>query len=115
VIHGSTTLEELVLSLADHPVRSEALHALRLLLRAQYERQRMFTSCGWFFDDFDRIEPRNNVAYAAQAVLLTEKAMEVDLTRQALSALGKVRSWRTGLTADEVFRKHLQRAYKAWR
>ncbi|RPH74604.1 DUF3536 domain-containing protein, partial [bacterium] len=115
VVHGSITLEELVLSLADHPVRSEALFELRLLLRAQYERQRMFTSCGWFFDDFDRIEPRNNVAYAAQAVLLTEKAMEVDLSQQALSALSKVRSWRTGLTADEVFRKHLQRAYKAWK
>jgi alpha-amylase/alpha-mannosidase (GH57 family) len=115
VIKGTTTLEELVLSLADHPVHSQALRDLRLLLRAEYERQRMFTSCGWFFDDFDRIEPRNNVAYAAQAVLLTEKAMEVDLTQQSLAALSKVRSWRTNLTADEIFRRHLQRAYKAWK
>ena len=114
VVHGSTSLEELVLTHADHPLDSVALHELSLLLRAQYERQRMFTSCGWFFDDFDRIEPRNNVAYAAQAVLLTEKAVEVDLTKQALAALSPVRSWRTGLCADEVFRKHLQRAYKAW-
>ncbi len=114
VVHGTATLEELVMSLADHPVTGTALHELSLLLRAQYERQRMFTSCGWFFDDFDRIEPRNNVAYAAHAVLLTEKAMEVDLTQAALEALSGVRSWRTGLCADEVFRKHLQRAYRAW-
>ncbi len=39
----------------------------------------MFTSCGWFFDDFDRIEPKNNIAYAAQAVRLAERATGVDL------------------------------------
>ncbi|HEX9017675.1 MAG TPA: DUF3536 domain-containing protein, partial [Anaerolineaceae bacterium] len=114
VVHGTTTLEELVMALADRPVSSVALYEMRLLLHAQFERQRMFTSCGWFFDDFDRIEPRNNVAYTAQAVLLTEKASEENLTELALKALSKVRSWRTGLTADEVFRRHLQRAQKVW-
>ena len=39
----------------------------------------------------------------------------MDLTQEALKALSKVRSWRTGLCADEVFRNHLQRALKAWR
>ncbi len=114
VVHGTVPLEELVLSQADRPVTHSAIHELRLLLRAQYERQRMFTSCGWFFDDFDRIEPRNNVNYAAQAVLLTEKAIEEDLAQSAMQALSKVRSWRTGLCADEVFRQHMQRAMKAW-
>jgi predicted glycosyl hydrolase (DUF1957 family) len=114
VILGNTTLKELVMSLADRPIGREGLHELAILLRAQFERQRMFTSCGWFFDDFDRIEPRNNVAYAAQAVLLTEKAVEEDLTQMSLAALSDVKSWRTGLCADEVFRRHLQRAEKAW-
>lgn len=114
VVHGTLSLEELVMSLADHPIGSSALFELRLLLRAQYERQRMFTSCGWFFDDFDRIEPRNNIAYAAQAVLLTEKAAEVDLSGMAQEALSHVRSWRTGLCADELFRRHMQRAARAW-
>jgi len=31
---------------------------LEILMAAQCERQRMFTSCGWFFEDFDRIEPK---------------------------------------------------------
>jgi alpha-amylase/alpha-mannosidase (GH57 family) len=114
VVHGTSTLEELVLSLADHPLSRAALRQLGYLLRAQYERQRMMTSCGWFFDDFDRIEPRNNVAYAAQAVLLTQMATEEDLTPMALAALSPVQSWRTHLRADEVFRRHLQRAEKAW-
>lgn len=114
VVHGTTSLEELVMTLADRPVRGSSMRELRLLLRAQYERQRMFTSCGWFFDDFDRIEPRNNVAYAAQAVLLTQMAVEEDLTQPALAALSSVRSWRTDLRADEVFQRHMQRAEKAW-
>ncbi len=114
VVLGNVTLEELVMPLVDRPIGREALRQLALLLRAQYERQRMFTSCGWFFDDFDRIEPRNNVAYAAHAVLLTEMAVEEDLTQEALAELSNVSSWRTGLCADEVFRRHLMRAEKAW-
>jgi len=68
----------------------------------------------WFFDDFDRIEPKNNVAYAAQSVLLVQKATGVDLAPLALSALCDVTSWRTGLNANDVFRRHLQRAEKTW-
>jgi hypothetical protein len=60
------------------------MEKIQYLLAAQYERQRMFTSCGWFFDDFDRIEPRNNIAYAAQAVWLTQLAVGVDLSKTAL-------------------------------
>ena len=56
------------------------MQTIQILLAAQYERQRVFTSCGWFFDDFGRIEPQNNVAYAAQAVWLTYLATGVDLT-----------------------------------
>ncbi len=85
-------------------------HKIRLLLSAQYERQRMFTSCGWFFDDFDRIEPRNNIAYAAQAVWLTKLATGVDLSTPAIHHLHQVKSWRSGLHADVVFSHHIIRA-----
>ena len=115
VVHGVATVEELVMSLADHPVTKDVLRQLTLLLRAQFERQRMFTSCGWFFDDFDRIEPRNNIAYAAHAVLLTEMAVEENLAQPAEAALSCVSSWRSGLCADDVFRRHMQRAEKAWK
>lgn len=115
VILGTMSLEELVSSLADHMVGTEALRQIGLLLRAQFERQRMFTSCGWFFDDFDRIEPRNNVAYTAQAVWLTQMATGAYIAPMAQAALMHVRSSRTGLCAEEVFARHLLRAQKAWK
>jgi hypothetical protein len=30
----------------------------------------LFTSCAWFFDDIDRLEPRQVLAYAARALEL---------------------------------------------
>jgi alpha-amylase/alpha-mannosidase (GH57 family) len=117
VILGQTTLPELVSRYANRAISSDSLRQIGYLLRGQYERQRMFTSCGWFFDDFDRIEPRNNVAYAAQAIWLTENAIDSDtrLIHLAQAELCTVRSQRTGLAADEVFRRHLYRAEKAWK
>ncbi len=115
VIHGELDLATLVENLTGRKVAGRELEQIYTILRAQYERQRMFTSCGWFFDDFDRIEPRNNVAYAAQAVLLTRQATGVDLSPLAETELANVRSWRSGLKADTVFRKHLKRAADLWK
>lgn len=84
------------------------------LIRAQYERQRMFTSCGWFFDDFNRIEPRNNVKYAAQAVWLTQQVNPELPLDGILAELKKVRSNRSNLVADQVFQNHLQTAQDFW-
>ena len=110
VVLGEIKLGELINGQATQKLDAETIHRIGLLLAAQYERQRMFTSCGWFFDDFDRIEPRNNVSYAAQAVWLTNQASGVDLSAKAAACLRKVKSWRTGKRADAVFNHHLQRA-----
>jgi alpha-amylase/alpha-mannosidase (GH57 family) len=82
---------------------------VRLLLEAQRERQRIFTSCGWFFDDFNRIEPKNNVAYAAQAVRLTYLATGVNLSEQFTADLHYVVSQRTGTRGDKIFKKEMQK------
>ncbi len=68
VLTGKTTRVNLIEELCDRPMNKARLAQMDLLLKAQYERQRMFTSCGWFFEDFHRIEPQNNIAYAANAV-----------------------------------------------
>jgi alpha-amylase/alpha-mannosidase (GH57 family) len=60
---------------------------LRKLIQAQVERQRMFTSCGWFFEEFDRIEPRNNLKYAAQALILSEAVSNEPLINDLLPLL----------------------------
>jgi alpha-amylase/alpha-mannosidase (GH57 family) len=114
VIHQEVNQRDLVDRLIGRHVEERELERILTMLRAQYERQRMFTSCGWFFDDFDRIEPRNNVAYAAQAVLMVKQATGADLSLIAEDGLAKVKSWRSGLRADVVFRKHLLRAAETW-
>lgn len=91
------------------PISSERSAALQMLLRAQYERQRMFTSCGWFFDDFDRIEPRNNILYAAHAVALTEQASGLSMTAELIPLLDELKSWKTSLRGRDVFFDALRR------
>ena len=110
VLLGLLTPEQFVQRLGRGIVSEDLSQKIQYLLQSQYERQRMFTSCGWFFEDFDRIEPRNNVAYAAQAVWLTFLATGVNIETKAEEWLKPVKSWRSGLAADAVFRHHLQRA-----
>jgi hypothetical protein len=107
---GNLTAEELINSMADHVLTDDQTRRIHLLLRAQYERQRMFTSCGWYHEDFDRIEPKNNLAYAAQAVNLTFLATGDDLSAGALSDLRAVVSSRTGLRGEMVFLSQIERA-----
>jgi alpha-amylase/alpha-mannosidase (GH57 family) len=91
------------------------IHHLSQLLQAQNERQRMYASCAWFFDDFDRIEPTNSVKYAAYALWLTMEATGKDLFSQAREKLKEVKSWRSGVSADIVFDQQIQRIYDAAR
>jgi hypothetical protein len=37
----------------DHRLLAVERQRVELLLQAQYERQRMYTSCGFFFEDFE--------------------------------------------------------------
>ena len=106
---GKVTLDELISAMAYRVLTSEQLRRTYLMLEAQRERQRMFTSCGWFFDDFDRIEPRNNVVYAAQAVRFANLATNVNLKSEIVDDLKYVTSAQTGLRADQVFLHHLCR------
>lgn len=112
VMLGRQGAGELVQEMAGRRLPRATTEQIHLLLEAQREGQRMWTSCGWFFEDFDRIEPKNNVAYAAQAVALTRKATGVDLALEASDRLRRVVSWKTGLRADKVFDHYLTRARK---
>lgn len=110
VLLGQMRTDTLISELANKSMTSDEIRIIHLLLEAQRERQRMFTSCGWFFEDFDRIEPRNNVAYAAQAVRLVRLATDIDLEPQTLADLRRVKSQLTSLNAADVFERHLRKA-----
>lgn len=86
---------------------------VRALMEAQVEAQKMVTSCGWFFEDLDRIEPRNNIVSAARAVWLTWLGSGVSLHEKAIRELEKVRSWQTGITGADVFREAFQQFQKS--
>jgi hypothetical protein len=73
VLLGERSATDLINEMAGRSLSPDAIYRIQWLMEAQ-QRQRMFTSCGWYFDDFGRIEPKNNVAYAAQAVRLTRPA-----------------------------------------
>jgi hypothetical protein len=103
VFLGEINLESLLSQYISQPLNEDEINKIGMLLAAQYERQRIFTSCGWFHDQFHRIEPQNNIAYAAQAVWLTKQVTGVDLKPKALALLRKVKDQRTGLRGDTVF------------
>jgi alpha-amylase/alpha-mannosidase (GH57 family) len=109
VMLGEMSLPALISEQTVKTLTHEQVQQATLLLEAQRERQRMFTSCGWFFEDFDRIEPRNCVAYAAQAVRLTHQATGVDLEPGTIKDLRLVLSPYSKLNAAQVFESYLNR------
>jgi alpha-amylase/alpha-mannosidase (GH57 family) len=109
VILGQLHVIDLINQPAGRRLDLEVIEKIRLLLAAQWERQRIFTSCGWYFDDISRIEPRNNIAYAAQAIRLTYLATGIDLSPQIIADLKYVTSQRTSLRGDKVFQKEMQK------
>ncbi len=109
VFLGEMSLKNLLSQYLSETVTENEIRKIGLVLAAQYERQRMFTSCGWFFNHFHRIEPQNNIAYAAQSVWLTKQVTGIDLRPMALALLKKVRDQRTGLRGDTVFSERYQR------
>ena len=75
-----------------------------LLLEAQYYGQCSFTSCGFYFEDLDRIEPRNNIAFARRAISLIWQALGIDLQTDFVNDLRAVKSWRVPtLTGADVY------------
>ncbi len=113
VILGDLKVNDFIQSSIPRRLGEDELKRIALLLRSQFERQQMYTSCGWFFDDFDRIEPRNNVTHAAQAIWLTYQATGIDLTNEAMALFRNVKSTRSGLRGDQVFSVKYTKAVKA--
>lgn len=109
VLQRRQSAEALIGSLAKRTVPAEALNRLHMLLQSQFERQRMFTSCGWFFADFDRVEPKYNIAYTAWACWLIRQATGVDLSYKAANLFQQVQSRAPGLSASGVFYYHWHR------
>jgi alpha-amylase/alpha-mannosidase (GH57 family) len=81
---------------------TQVQHHLLQLLEAQVYRQRMFTSCAFFFEDLERIEPRYAIANAIHAIALVRYATGDDLTRAFRRDLSVAVSPTTGRTGAEI-------------
>jgi hypothetical protein len=103
VLLGDISIDDLI---AQHAVRELApgqIAIVKLLLEAQYERLRMFSSDAWFFYDLDRIEPLNALKYAAHAAGLVERATGTDPSQELITIASRARSDVSSLTADIMF------------
>ncbi|MFN8637644.1 MAG: DUF3536 domain-containing protein [Chloroflexota bacterium] len=80
------------------------------LLETQYYRHLMFASCAWFFEDLDRIEPRNAIGYGLRALREAERVHHLDLLSAYASDLRSARSTESGRTGAELLADALTRA-----
>lgn len=103
VILKQSSLADFVRRELANAANPENCRKLENLLQAQFMRQWMFTSCGWFFEDLSRIEPRNNIAYAARAISYMKQVVNMDLESSFLSDLEGAVSWRTNQNGAELY------------
>jgi hypothetical protein len=89
---------------------SRARQRILLLLEAQNYRQRMFTSCAFFFEDLERLEPRYAIANAVRAIALVYYATGDDLTSSFRRDLSVVVSDATGRSGAEIMQEIIEQA-----
>ncbi len=88
----------------------EERQRLMWLMEAQFHRQRMYTSCAFFFEDLDRYEPRYAIANAVRALALTYYATREDLSQTFRRDLRVTRSDKTSRTGAEIFDEIIEKA-----
>ncbi len=103
VVLGVTDMRTLIDECAKRVLKTGQLQRIGHLVKAQLHRQRMFTSCGWFFDDLDRFEPRYVIANAARAIQLCRQATGVDLGPVFRETLVAARSGVSGVTGADLY------------
>lgn len=99
VASDAVALERFTASVATGARTEEDRVRARELLELERDALRMFTSCGWFFDDIGGIEPRQDLRYAARAIALAGPAAapaEAALIDTLADALSNDRSAGTG-------------------
>jgi alpha-amylase/alpha-mannosidase (GH57 family) len=109
VFSGEYKFADWLNKLTNAELTDEKIKQLDQLFQAELDCQRMFTSCGWFFDDLDRIEPRNAVIYGTHAVWLTMQATGFDISPAVSPLLEKCKSWRINLSALDIYKEVMQR------
>ena len=91
-------------------LRSDEALRILTLLEAQFHRQRMYASCGFFFEDLERLEPRYAIANGIRALALTFYATRDDLSHGFRRDLKVAVSGVTGRNGTEILDDILNKA-----
>jgi hypothetical protein len=91
VVSGSETIEDFLSGRLSPSISTADRVRVAELLEMERNALRIFTSCGWFFDDLAGIEPIQILRYAARALDLSGP-IRVKLEKGFLDRLGKARS-----------------------
>ena len=109
VISGEKKFPDWIQEQASILLNEQQIDVFKKIFMAELDSQRMFASCAWFFEDLNRIEPRNSVNYGAHAVWLVRQATGKDISTGILSELERSRSWQTDVSAADFFRQAMYR------
>jgi hypothetical protein len=101
---GSLTTSAFLRRQARRSLTSDERERILSLLTGQYHRHLMLASCAFFFDDLDRIEPRNAIAYGARALQAAPAALQAQLLASFEGELAQARSWRSGRDGAQLLR-----------
>jgi hypothetical protein len=103
VILKQKNANELIQEHLQAQISDDIMKLIQLLLEAQDNRMKMFASDAWFFEEFDRIEPRNAIQYAAYSAWLVKRATGVDVHSALKNDLAKAISLDGRTSGDAVF------------
>ena len=88
---------------AGRSINAAEQERIQAVLQVQFISQKMFTSCGWFFDALDRIEPQNNIRFAANSAALMQRITGKEYGEMILPLLREAVSMNTGRSAADDF------------
>lgn len=103
VLLKQKTADTLIQEFLSAQISDDQIKTIRLLLEAQDNRMKMFASDAWFFEEFDRIEPRNAIQYAVYAAWLVQQAVDVDVHSDLKNDLAKAISLDGQTNGEAVF------------
>jgi alpha-amylase/alpha-mannosidase (GH57 family) len=103
VVLGEIEGRDFLAQQASGELTEEKAKRILTLLEAQTHRQAMYTSCGFFFEDLSRLEPRYVIAHAAKAIHLVKEATGISLEEGFRRDLRLAVSWITDQTGEDIY------------
>ncbi|MDR2732202.1 MAG: DUF3536 domain-containing protein [Fibromonadaceae bacterium] len=97
--------EEFANAVLRHDADEEDKSNMFCLLEIQKFCLYSYTSCGWFFNDIEGLEPVQNMRYCLRAIELLGKFLpaESTLESEVLTILSKIKSNEHGMTGTEIW------------